>query len=351
MLPVTKGLPMNNQTLVDCKRPYEEDRLPLLVLYIIVLVIGLPTNVLTIFLTWQQVCRKNVLGVYLWSLSLCDLTYLFTLPLWADYVNSGHNWRWSSTACKLTGYIFFTNMYISIFLLCCISCDRYWAVSYSLESRGLRRQRHAVIITVVIVLVVAIGHTAVFTMKEGDPESFRRCFEPSQSSVKVMGFNYARFVIGFLLPLLLLVVTNRFVLANVQRSTGLQKGQKRRVCRLAVAVVLLFLICFGPYHLILLVRAIITQFPQLVETSCLFEKNMYTPYTISLGLSTINSAVNPILYVLSSNNIRKECYRGLSQVRVLVCHGPPSNSSQNKSLELNAGTETERQAGGRTEET
>ncbi|XP_054878955.1 probable G-protein coupled receptor 132b [Poeciliopsis prolifica] len=341
MLNVTGGLSVN-QSAGSCVMPYGDDRVPLLVLYIVVLVVGLPANALTLFLTWQQVRRKNVLGVYLWSLSLCDLTYLFTLPLWADYVNSGHQWRWSSTVCKLTGYIFFTNMYISIFLLCCISCDRYWAVVYSLESRGQRRLRHAVVITVVIVLVVSVGHSAVFTMKEGKLQDSKLCFEPSQRSVQVMGFSYARFVIGFLLPLLLLAVTNRCVLTNVQRSTGLHGGQKRRVRRLAVAVVLLFLVCFGPYHLILLARAVVTQFPQLVAAPCLFEGTMYTPYTMSLGLSTINSAVNPILYVLSSNNIRKDCRRGLTQICAWFCHGPSTNSSQIKSLELNAGTDTER---------
>uniref|UniRef100_A0A3Q3AU63 Probable G-protein coupled receptor 132 n=1 Tax=Kryptolebias marmoratus TaxID=37003 RepID=A0A3Q3AU63_KRYMA len=294
--------------------PYAEGRLPLMFLYISVLVVGLPANLLTVFLTWQQVRRKNVLGVYLWSLSLCDLTYLCTLPLWADYVSRGHLWQWTSAACKLTGYIFFTNMYVSIFLLCCISCDRYVAVAYSLEVRGLRRQRHAVLITVAIVAVVATGHVAVFVMKEGDAaEGSGRCFEPSQSSATVMGLNFARFVIGFLLPLLLLVVTNSCVLATVRRSTGLQRRQKRRVQWLAVAVVLLFLVCFAPYHLILLVRAVVFQLPPANGDRCLFDRTLYTPYTISLGLSTINSAINPILYVLSSNNIRKELYQGFAQ--------------------------------------
>uniref|UniRef100_A0A146P4N3 G-protein coupled receptor 132, putative n=1 Tax=Fundulus heteroclitus TaxID=8078 RepID=A0A146P4N3_FUNHE len=349
MLPVTEGFLMSNQSSADCEPAYEEGRLPLLVLYVVVLVVGLPANALTLFLTWQQVRRKNVLAVYLWSLSLCDLTYLSTLPLWADYVNSGHNWRWSSAACKLTGYVFFSNMYISIFLLCCISCDRFWAVAYSLESRGQRRQRHAAVITAAVVLVVAGGHVAVFAMKEGNAERLGRCFEPSQSSVTVMGFNYARFVVGFLLPLLLLAATNRRVLASVRRSSGLQDEQKRRVHRLAVAVVLLFLVCFGPYHLILLVRAVVTQFPRLADAPCLFERTMYTPYTISLGLSTINSAVNPILYVLSSSNIRRECFRGVTQVCALPCQEPPSSSGPDKNFQLNAGTETERPAGGGTE--
>ncbi|XP_054474870.1 probable G-protein coupled receptor 132b [Anoplopoma fimbria] len=352
---VTETLALeNNTTLSKCEAPFDDGRLPLVLLYSMVLAVGLPANLLTVYLTWLQVCRKNVLGVYLWSLSLCDLTYLGTLPLWTHYVSGGHSWPWSSAACKLTGYIFFNNMYISIFLLCCISCDRYVAVVYSVESRGLRRQRLAALIALFIVLLVAVVHVPVFTMKEGEvTEGQRRCFEPSQRNAMVTGFNYARFVVGFLIPLLVLVGTNRGILANVQRSTGLRREQKVRVCWLAAAVVVLFLVCFAPYHIILLVRAVMYHFPQLEDRTCLFERTMYTPYTISLGLSTINSAVNPILYVLSSNNIRKELSRGLVQVWDRAHLRPRSESCQNKiqpaknSSELNVVSETENHQAGK----
>ncbi|XP_068454816.1 probable G-protein coupled receptor 132 [Clinocottus analis] len=313
--PVTESLSLSNSSgAMACRPPYDDGRVPLVLLYGAVLVVGVPANLLTVYLTWLQVRRKNVLGVYLWSLSLCDLTYLCTLPLWTRYVSAGHSWPWSSAACRLTGFIFFNNMYISIFLLCCISCDRYVAVVYSVESRGLRRQRLAALVAVAVVLVVAVGHVPVFTMREGDAaEGERRCFEPSRSSATVAGFNYARFLVGFLVPLLVLVATNRGILGHVRRSTGLRREQKLRVCWLAAAVVLLFLVCFAPYHVLLLVRAVMFHFPRL-EDGCRFETTMYTPYTVSLGLSTVNSAVNPVLYVLSSDNIRKELSRGLVQV-------------------------------------
>lgn len=347
-LPLTVSL-MTNTTRVLCEPPYDQGRLLLLLLYTAVLAVGLPANLLTVYLTWLQVRRKNVLGVYLWSLSLCDLSYLGTLPLWAYYVSAGHWWPWSSTACKMTGYIFFNNMYISIYLLCCISCDRYVAVVYSVESRGLRRQRFAFLIALAIVVLVAVGHMPVFTMREGNgAEGDHRCFEPSQSDIMVAGFNYARFVVGFLVPLLVLVATNHCILTNVQRSTGLRPEQKARIRWVAVAVVVLFLVCFGPYHIILLVRAIIFHFPHLEEGTCLFERTMYTPYTISLGLSTINSAINPILYVLSSDNIRTELSRGLTQICDQAHLRLQSDGSQNKIQpartlsELNPVTETER---------
>ncbi|XP_029985049.1 putative G-protein coupled receptor 132b [Sphaeramia orbicularis] len=314
-LSVTETVPVSNDSLVQCEVPYDAGRLPLVVLYSAVLVVGLPSNLLTLYLTWLQVWRGNVLSVYLWSLSLCDLTYLGTLPLWATYVNRHHEWPWSSLACKVTGYIFFNNMYVSIFLLVMVSIDRYVAVVYCVESRGLRRQRHAVAVSLGIVLLVALGHLPVFSMREGDAATGdRRCFEPSRSSSVVTGFSYTRVVVGFLIPLLLLIVTNHRILSSVQLSTGLRRKQKDHVRRLAVAVVVLFLVCFAPYHLILLIRAMLSHFPRLDSNTCLFERKLYTPYTISLGLSTINSAVNPILYVLSSDNIRKELSRGLMQL-------------------------------------
>ncbi|KAK6481283.1 putative G-protein coupled receptor 132 isoform X1 [Huso huso] len=306
---------MANNSNESCKLPYDEDRIPLVVLYSIVFIIGVPANFVTVILTYKQVQRKNVLGIYLFSLSLCDLMYLFTLPLWVSYVNNDHEWLWSPVSCKITGYVFFNNMYISIFLLCCISIDRYVAVVYAVESRGLRRQKLAAIITCIICIVVPIGHVPVFTMKEDDTgQVSKKCFEPGKASAMVTGFNYARFFIGFFLPLCILIVTNYCILTNIQASTGLLGRSKMKVKCLAITVIVLFLVCFGPYHIILLLRAVMYHILEEGQ-NCDFGKQIYIPYTICLGLSTFNSAMNPILYVLASDNIRKELKRGLLSFR------------------------------------
>lgn len=329
---------MSGNVNLTCTAPYNMDRIPLVVLYSVVLFVGLPANLATIYLTYLQVRRKNVLGIYLLSLSVCDFTYLLTLPMWVIYVNRGHRWPWNSLTCKVTGYVFFTNMYISIFLLCFISIDRYVAVVYAVESRGLRRQRLASLVTFTICVLVGLIHAPVFNMPEGDAASGeKRCFEPSQSTPVVTAFNYARFCLGFFVPLAVLIFTNRAILTNVQASTGLRPSQKDKVRLLAVAIVLLFLVCFGPYHIILLMRAVTYHFPQL-QDYCYFEHRVYTPYTISLGLSTVNSAINPILYVLSSDNIRKEiqsCLSGL-QSRTMLRQRSMDNSQHKMNISKNS---------------
>lgn len=317
-LPVTMNITSTTLTPQNrtngCEPPYDEENpLPLVALYSIVITVGLPANLITVFFTLIEVYRKNVLGIYLLSLSVCDLMYLGTLPLWAIYINRGHHWEWGSLACKVTGYVFFNNMYISIFLMCCISMDRFVGVVYAVESRGLRKMRHAVIITVVIVVVVFVGHVPVFIMTEGNSEKMeeKRCFEPSNPSDVVTALNYARFFIGFFIPLCILIVCNLAILVNVQASTGLKLRTKVKVRNLAVAVVLFFLICFTPYHVILLLRAI----NHSLKGKCDFERSVYTPYTISLGLSTINSAINPVFYVLTSDSVLKRIHKGLRGLR------------------------------------
>ncbi|KAJ3606270.1 hypothetical protein NHX12_025790 [Muraenolepis orangiensis] len=305
--------------------PYEHLRLPLVVLYSAVVLVGLPANVLTVWLTWRQVRRKSVLAVYLCSLSLCDLTYLCTLPLWALYIFSDHKWPWGSTVCKVTGFLFFTNMYVSVLLLCCVSCDRYVAVGYALESRGRRSRRVAALVTVAIVAAVTMAHVPVFVMREGEAEprdgeaeprdGKGQCFEPNHSpTTSVTALNYARFLLGFLAPLVLLATTNRGVLCAVQASHSLSARQKGRVRALAYAVVTLFLVCFAPYHLVLLARAVSSHLlPRGAgEENCGFSWWIQSPYSISLGLSALNCACNPILYVLSSEDVRKELSVALS---------------------------------------
>lgn len=86
-----------------------------------------------------KVRQRNELGVYLINLSVADLLYITTLPLWIDYFLQHDDWIHGQGSCKLFGFIFYTNIYVSIAFLCCISLDRYLAVAYPLRFAKVRR--------------------------------------------------------------------------------------------------------------------------------------------------------------------------------------------------------------------
>jgi hypothetical protein len=63
--------------------------------------------------------QRNELGIYLINLSVADLLYIATLPLWIDYFLQHDHWIHGEESCKLFGFIFYTNIYVSIAFLCC----------------------------------------------------------------------------------------------------------------------------------------------------------------------------------------------------------------------------------------
>ncbi|XP_053331557.1 probable G-protein coupled receptor 132 [Spea bombifrons] len=327
-----------SEQMAICNPPYNESEQGVIAMYSAVLVIGLPANILTTVLTLIQIRRKNVLAVFLFSLSLSELMYLGTLPLWILYVKNGHKWIWGPMACKFTGYIFFNNIYISIFLLCCISIDRFLAVEYSLESRGVRRQRVAIITTFVLCMLVALTHSTTFFISDGDPEKGQAtCFETLPMAPLIANFYYARFVIGFLIPLLILIYTNYTIKQRIEASSSFTEHQKTKVKCLAVTIIIIFMICFAPYHIVLLLRAIVHSLNP--TDSCGFEEKVYTTYSALLCLLTMNSVADPFIYVLVSENVRKDLYRAVRSWRGTLS----VNTRSDKSLQPNIPNSREQQ--------
>ncbi|XP_007905034.1 probable G-protein coupled receptor 132 [Callorhinchus milii] len=310
---------------MSCNFTNETGNTPLVTIYCTVLIIGVPANFLTLFLTMMQIKKKNVMAVYLFTLSVSDLLYMATIPQWIRYVMNNHKWQDSELACKITGFIFFNNLYVSILILCCISVDRYVAVVYSLESRGQRRQKKAWAICIITWLLVVISHIPVFTLKEDNDKG--SCFETFPMTNMVARLSCARFCIGFFIPLITLIATNIKMFLIVKASGSLTDRQKSKVRFLTISVIAIFLFCFAPYHCLLLGRAAVSFLSY--EVSCAFEKKIHFLSTVFICLCTVNSAINPILYVFTSENCRHDLRRGLRCLR-----NPSNHSSRSETITL-----------------
>ncbi|XP_015976987.2 probable G-protein coupled receptor 132 isoform X2 [Rousettus aegyptiacus] len=288
-----------------CNLSFEESRVFAVAVYCSVFALGLPANCLTAWLTLLQALQGNVLAVYLFCLALCELLYAGTLPLWVLYIQNQHRWSLGSGACKLTGYIFFCNLYVSILFLCCVSCDRFVAVVYALESRGRRQQRTALLVCASVFLLVGLVHYPVFQMDDRDT-----CFETAPLDGRIARYNYLRFAVGFTLPLAVIAFTNHRIFRSVRRSEGLSAAQKARVKRTAVAVVAIFSVCFAPYHLVLLAKAAaFSYYGGDAGPLCAVEARLCTLSVVFLCLSTVNSVADPIIYVLATDHSRQEVSR------------------------------------------
>ncbi|XP_064279184.1 probable G-protein coupled receptor 132 isoform X1 [Passer domesticus] len=329
--------------------PYQESQTLLVVVYSIVSTIGLPANCLTSVLTFVQIRRKKVVAIYIFSLSLCDLMYLSTLPLWIIYVQNGHKWTMGDTACRVTGFIFFCNIYISILLLCCISVDRYMAVVHPLKSRGGRQQTIATIIVCLLFALVAGIHTPVFFMEDKQNcTEVKTCFETVPLDILLAYFSFARFLFGFFIPFLILCFTNCKIFQAIKRSSSLTCREKAKVKHVAIAIIVIFLMCFAPYHVVLLIRAI--HFLVHPDCPCPFENKIYSVFTVFLCLGTANSVADPIIYVLVSENVREDCYRYLRRWRWRWNSSKLNSSTDHNTDNIKLETLKESEEGGQRKE-
>ncbi|XP_023986723.1 probable G-protein coupled receptor 132 [Physeter macrocephalus] len=289
----------------NCTVPFNDSRVLLVTVYSTVCLLGLPANCLTAWLTLLRARQGHVLAVYLFCLALCELLYIGTLPLWVVYIQNGHRWLLGPRACKVTAYVFFCNLYISILFLCCISCDRFLAVVYALEMRGRRHQKTAVLVSVSVFVLVGLVHYPVFQMEDKET-----CFDTLPMDREIAGYYYTRFAVGFAVPLSVIAFTNQRIFRSIKRSSSLGAAQKAKVKRLAIAVVAIFLSCFAPYHLVLLVKAIaFSYYKGDMGPVCAFEINLYTVSVVFLSLATVNSVADPIIYVLATEVSRQEVSR------------------------------------------
>ncbi|KAG7479368.1 G-protein coupled receptor 4-like [Solea senegalensis] len=286
----------------------------LMSVYILVFIFGLIFNVLTLGPIWQQVRRQNILGIFLLNLSLSDFLYIFTMPLWINYYNQDHHWRLGVMSCSIAGFFYYSNMYISIYLLCCISVDRCLVVTFPLRFKAHRTSHYAWAQCVGVYVVVVVMHIMVLihdnlTDAHDDMNSNDRCYETYPMQPPVALFNLIRVAICFLLPLLVLTVSYWRVLATVGQSPGLSRQAKRKVRLLSYGVIGIFSICFAPYHILLLIRSLVFYYSEDTlpgGSYCQFEETMHFFFSCTLALSSLNCVVDPVLYALVSNGVREE---------------------------------------------
>ncbi|XP_077398063.1 G-protein coupled receptor 4 [Festucalex cinctus] len=306
-------------------------------LYIIVMVLGLPTNCLALWAAYMQVRQHNELGVYLINLSVADLLYIGTLPLWIDYFLQRDNWIHGQESCKLFGFIFYTNIYVSIAFLCCISLDRYLAVAYPLRFVKVRRVKTAIAVSATVWLTEAVANSAPLFHDELFQGRFNHtlCFEKYPMQDWVAGMNLYRVFLGFLAPWSAMLAAYRGILAAVRRNVSTERQEKAKIQRLALSLILIVLLCFGPYHALLLVRSVMFL---RKPCDCGADERLFAAYHVSLALTSLNCVADPVLYCFVNEGARHDVGRALAALTAR--RRASASSSPSRADALNAASVT-----------
>lgn len=307
--------------------------------YSVVFILGLITNCAALFVFCFRMNIRNETTLFMTNLAFSDLVFVFTLPF-KVYYNVNRNWPFGDGLCKVSGTAFITNIYGSMLFLTCISVDRFLAIVYPFRSRSIRTRRNAALMCAAVWLTIVGGGISVtFFSTINSKHSATTCFEGfSKNTWKTylskitifievnrrtlcsykctpvrlnIFFVFLLFlqIVGFLLPLLANLVCSSMVLRTLRRPVTVAHGcdSKKRVLRMIVVHLGIFIICFVPYNSILFVYALVrTQ----ALANCTVERFARTLYPITLCLASLNCCLDPVVYYFTSESFQKSFVLG-----------------------------------------
>ncbi|MEQ2279247.1 Nephrocystin-3 [Ameca splendens] len=142
--------------------------------YILIFFIAVPGNVLAL---WAFCHQKGTSPskVFLRNLSIADICYVLILPMRIVYHLSDNYWPFGNILCQLSGFLFYLNMYCSLYLMSFISLDRLLAVILPLKSQFVRKPLYANISVAILWVMVIVSMIPSLFSKKNQDNSANNC--------------------------------------------------------------------------------------------------------------------------------------------------------------------------------
>ncbi|XP_031643418.1 G-protein coupled receptor 4-like [Oncorhynchus kisutch] len=308
MDPTAVPLNQTNSNLSDsaCIKNDWVDGHMYLAAYSLFFIMGFPANCLSLYVAWVLMRKGNNLAVYLVNLSISDLLYTVSLPVWIELALGRPV---GDTFCSLVSVVMYNSFYIGSGLLCCISVDRYLAVVYPLYFNWVRQVRTAVAVCAALWCVELSIHIYLLHQKGAlqDFSARRLCKEGMPMAQADAHVALTRVVLGFLLPLLIMTFCFHQIVLALRDSTSLLARERRKVSLLLLLLLLTYVVAFAPFQAVMFLRGV------LEPGECSMAVKLRDPYMVLVAWTTLNSMLDPIFYCLISQSAKNEMTKVLQR--------------------------------------
>ncbi|KAB5546613.1 hypothetical protein PHYPO_G00074060 [Pangasianodon hypophthalmus] len=274
--------------------------------YILVMVFGLLGNLGALYIFIFKTEHKSPSSIYIISLAVADTIFLCVLPFRIHYHLNGNNWTFGNVACRMTGTVFFANVYISIAFMSCICVDRYLATAHPHMYLRLRNTRCA---GAVSTFIWVFGGAAILAFMFTSPDSHTTngrtsCFENFSESdwkTNLVLYSALSLVFGALFPSIIILVLYPVV---ARRIAQIKTRTARGALRIIYTILAITVLCFLPYHLVYLLHLLLRT--QVIH-NCLLADGIYKARRVTMALVSMNSLLDPVLYYFATSHCKLNC--------------------------------------------
>uniref|UniRef100_A0A8C4QT96 Atypical chemokine receptor 3 n=1 Tax=Eptatretus burgeri TaxID=7764 RepID=A0A8C4QT96_EPTBU len=280
-----------------CDCPKHVDRQSFVVcisiIYFLVFAGGVLGNLAVILFNVLGRKDHNGTRLYIVNLAIADLFVSLTLPVQAISLLRHNEWWLGSFMCKATHSIFSINVFSSIFFLVCMSVDRYFSLV-----RGFHAQRSyqvgliACSISWIVAVLASLPEIIYFQVDMSSHLNTTTChlaFSVESYNKWNAAIDLIYNILGFILPFPVMVICY-IPLARAMETSGV--AQKSTGCRIILAYLIVFLVCWLPFHMAVFIDALFHL--EVFSFSC---------------LALLHCCINPMLYSFINKQHRQDFFR------------------------------------------
>ncbi|XP_067906020.1 leukotriene B4 receptor 1 [Heterodontus francisci] len=263
--------------------------------------VGIPGNSLVIWVILYKMKQRSPTVVLILNLAVADLVVLITLPVWIYAITN--SWVFGNALCKILGYLIYCNLYGSVFFIMLMSLDRFLAVIYPFASQNWRKKEVVCKVVSIVWALTFLFAVPIILVKnviiiDDRPQCAGRQYDSNAQQITCL---ILETLVGFVIPFSVLAICYGFVARKVNQMTFKSKNKTEMII---VSIVIIFIICWLPYHVFNLVEiASLTVEPGSDTSETLIHISEVGSY-ITGALAFISSSINPLLYAFAARSFR-----------------------------------------------
>ncbi|XP_075408791.1 melanin-concentrating hormone receptor 1 [Tenrec ecaudatus] len=246
---------------------------------------------------------SNVPDIFIINLSVVDLLFLLGMPFMIHQLMGNGIWHFGETMCTLITAMDANSQFTSTYILTAMTIDRYLATVHPISSTKFRKPSVATLVICLLWALSFISITPVWLYARliPFPGGTVGCgIRLPNPDTDLYWFTLYQFFLAFALPFVVITVAYVRILQRMtssvapasQRSIRLRT---KRVTRTAIAICLVFFVCWAPYYVLQLTQLSISR-PTLTFVYL---------YNAAISLGYANSCLNPFVYIVLCETFRK----------------------------------------------
>ncbi|KAJ8385513.1 hypothetical protein AAFF_G00185490 [Aldrovandia affinis] len=271
-----------------------------IVLYSLTCLVGIPGNAFVIWIAGFKM-KRTVNIVWFLNLASADFLCCLSIPFSIVEIVLDYHWPYGKFLCRVIPTVIILSMFASVFTLTLISLDRFALVIKPIWSQNHRSVSWAYLLCGTAWFLALLLSLPSMIYRELYFDNFT-----NTSQCKYNRYNYSnlvvevipipRFVLGFMVPLFVIVTCYSFIGRKLSSSTF---SQSKKAIKIILGVIVAFFVCWLPYHVV----GMILWYEY--GSGC-YDDVMTSLDPLSISLAYLNSCLNPILYVFMGQDFKEK---------------------------------------------